>query len=84
VLEYTNAEWWKGRSEATGAEGIFPRKLRARRREAAARAARQAELAGRAAGGQPVVARKGKSTGRKMAGILGMRVVRGAVSTFLQ
>ena len=25
VTEYMNAEWWKGRSERTGAEGIFPR-----------------------------------------------------------
>ncbi|KAI9802526.1 MAG: hypothetical protein M1833_001598 [Piccolia ochrophora] len=25
VLEYVNAEWWKGRSERTGQEGIFPR-----------------------------------------------------------
>ncbi|KAF2840085.1 SH3-domain-containing protein [Patellaria atrata CBS 101060] len=25
VTEYTNAEWWKGRNERTGAEGIFPR-----------------------------------------------------------
>lgn len=25
VTEYMNAEWWKGRSERTGLEGIFPR-----------------------------------------------------------
>jgi LAS seventeen-binding protein 1/2 len=25
VTEYMNAEWWKGKSERTGAEGIFPR-----------------------------------------------------------
>ncbi|KAL0261940.1 protein that induces appearance of [PIN+] prion when overproduced [Diplodia seriata] len=25
VTEYMNAEWWKGRSERTGQEGIFPR-----------------------------------------------------------
>lgn len=25
VLEYMNAEWWKGRNERTGQEGIFPR-----------------------------------------------------------
>ena len=25
VSEYMNAEWWKGRSERTGEEGIFPR-----------------------------------------------------------
>ncbi|KAI9786352.1 MAG: hypothetical protein M1816_008013 [Peltula sp. TS41687] len=25
VLEYMNAEWWKGRNERTGHEGIFPR-----------------------------------------------------------
>lgn len=25
VTEFTNAEWWKGRSERTGQEGIFPR-----------------------------------------------------------
>lgn len=25
VTEYMNAEWWKGRNERTGAEGIFPR-----------------------------------------------------------
>lgn len=25
VTEYMNAEWWKGRSERTGEEGIFPR-----------------------------------------------------------
>ncbi|KAF2092025.1 SH3-domain-containing protein [Saccharata proteae CBS 121410] len=25
VTEYMNAEWWKGRSERTGMEGIFPR-----------------------------------------------------------
>lgn len=25
VVEYMNAEWWKGRSERTGQEGIFPR-----------------------------------------------------------
>ena len=25
VTEYMNAEWWKGRSEKTGEEGIFPR-----------------------------------------------------------
>ena len=25
VHEYTNAEWWKGRNERTGQEGIFPR-----------------------------------------------------------
>jgi hypothetical protein len=25
VLEYTNAEWWKGRNERTKQEGIFPR-----------------------------------------------------------
>ncbi|KAI9892766.1 MAG: hypothetical protein M1814_001186 [Vezdaea aestivalis] len=25
VTEYTNTEWWKGRNERTGAEGIFPR-----------------------------------------------------------
>ncbi|KAK5009809.1 hypothetical protein LTR28_013296, partial [Elasticomyces elasticus] len=25
VLEYMNAEWWKGRSTRTGQEGIFPR-----------------------------------------------------------
>lgn len=25
VTEYMNAEWWKGRSSRTGAEGIFPR-----------------------------------------------------------
>ena len=25
VLEYTNAEWWKGRNERSGTEGIFPR-----------------------------------------------------------
>lgn len=25
VAEYMNAEWWKGRSERTGQEGIFPR-----------------------------------------------------------
>ena len=25
VTEYTNAEWWKGRNERTGEEGIFPR-----------------------------------------------------------
>ncbi|KAH0538954.1 hypothetical protein FGG08_004469 [Glutinoglossum americanum] len=25
VLEYTNAEWWKGRNERTGIEGVFPR-----------------------------------------------------------
>ncbi|KAI9681567.1 MAG: hypothetical protein M1829_000764 [Trizodia sp. TS-e1964] len=24
VLEYANAEWWKGRNERTGLEGIFP------------------------------------------------------------
>ena len=24
VLEYVNAEWWKGRNERTGQEGIFP------------------------------------------------------------
>jgi LAS seventeen-binding protein 1/2 len=24
VTEYMNAEWWKGRNERTGAEGIFP------------------------------------------------------------
>ncbi|KAI9763685.1 MAG: hypothetical protein M1840_009158 [Geoglossum simile] len=24
VLEYTNGEWWKGRNERTGLEGIFP------------------------------------------------------------
>ena len=25
VTEYMNAEWWKGRNERTGADGIFPR-----------------------------------------------------------
>lgn len=25
VTEYMNAEWWKGRSQRTGQEGIFPR-----------------------------------------------------------
>lgn len=25
VLEYSNADWWKGRNERTGQEGIFPR-----------------------------------------------------------
>lgn len=25
VLEFMNADWWKGRSERTGMEGIFPR-----------------------------------------------------------
>ncbi|KAI9658202.1 MAG: hypothetical protein M1831_004049 [Alyxoria varia] len=25
VTEYMNAEWWKGKSESTGQEGIFPR-----------------------------------------------------------
>jgi len=25
VLEYMNAEWWKGKNERTGLEGIFPR-----------------------------------------------------------
>jgi hypothetical protein len=25
VTEYMNAEWWKGRNERTGQEGIFPR-----------------------------------------------------------
>ncbi|KYG45438.1 hypothetical protein M433DRAFT_67281 [Acidomyces richmondensis BFW] len=25
VIEYMNAEWWKGRSSRTGQEGIFPR-----------------------------------------------------------
>lgn len=25
VLEYTNGDWWKGRNERTGQEGIFPR-----------------------------------------------------------
>lgn len=25
VTEYMNGEWWKGRSQRTGAEGIFPR-----------------------------------------------------------
>lgn len=25
VTEYMNAEWWKGRCERTGQEGIFPR-----------------------------------------------------------
>ncbi|KAI9855356.1 MAG: hypothetical protein M1813_009814 [Trichoglossum hirsutum] len=25
VLEYTNDEWWKGRNERTGLEGVFPR-----------------------------------------------------------
>ena len=25
VIEYMNAEWWKGKSESTGLEGIFPR-----------------------------------------------------------
>jgi len=25
VLEFMNADWWKGRSERTGHEGIFPR-----------------------------------------------------------
>lgn len=25
VTEYMNAEWWKGRNERTGHEGIFPR-----------------------------------------------------------
>ena len=25
ITEYMNAEWWKGRSERTGQEGIFPR-----------------------------------------------------------
>jgi len=25
VVEYMNAEWWKGRSTRTGQEGIFPR-----------------------------------------------------------
>ena len=25
VTEYMNAEWWKGKSERTGQEGIFPR-----------------------------------------------------------
>ena len=25
VTEYVNAEWWKGRAEQSGAEGIFPR-----------------------------------------------------------
>jgi len=24
VLEYTNGEWWRGRNERTGLEGIFP------------------------------------------------------------
>ena len=25
ITEYMNAEWWKGRNERTGQEGIFPR-----------------------------------------------------------
>jgi hypothetical protein len=82
VLEYTNAEWWKGRSERSGAEGIFPRSY-VRVEDKAPPPAAQHSSYGNvpmdvSQGGGQQEEKKGNGMGKKIGGKLGNAALFGA------
>nr|POE80160.1 protein csh3 [Quercus suber] len=87
VTEYMNAEWWKGRSERTGREGIFPRSYVKVKEEKEA-AANKTNNYGNApleesgvGNGEGKVPNKGQEMGKKFGKKLGNAAVFGAGAT---
>jgi len=82
VTEYMNAEWWKGRNERSGQEGIFPRSYVRIEEKALAATGPQASNYGNApldvaSGAQPADPKK-KGTAQKIGGKLGNAAIFGA------
>ena len=91
VTEYMNAEWWKGRSSRSGAEGIFPRSY-VRVEEEKAPMQQQQQQPGMGYGNAPLetsgmgngmgrVPGKGQEMGKKFGKKLGNAAIFGAGAT---
>jgi LAS seventeen-binding protein 1/2 len=81
ITEYMNAEWWKGRSERTGQEGIFPRSyVRVEEKSPAPSGYGNMpmDVAGGAQQQQPGEDGKGKGMAGKIGGKLGNAALFGA------
>jgi LAS seventeen-binding protein 1/2 len=88
VLEYTNGEWWRGRNERTGLEGIFPstyvRVIEDKQKSAAAtnygniplQVSQEGAPPSQESGGHSKLGENGKKFGKKM----GNAAIFGAVS----
>jgi hypothetical protein len=91
VLEYTNGEWWRGRNERTGLEGVFPRSYVSVDGEKHSPApvtnygnvplqvSQDSGPPGQESGAQSKLGENGKKFGKKM----GNAAIFGAVSTLL-
>jgi len=82
VTEYMNAEWWKGKNERTGQEGIFPRSyVRLEEKSAPAPSSYGNVLMDVSQGTQQPEGEKKKGTAQKIGGKLGNAAIFGAGAT---
>jgi hypothetical protein len=85
VTEYMNGEWWKGRNERTGQEGIFPKSYVRVEEKAMPPPAPSSygNMPTDVAQGQQEEPSKGKSTAQKLGGKLGNAAIFGAGGKFV-